>query len=117
VSHAQAFRIPRPRQSVQIDAQKALLTYLPLDVKNLETFRAGYALSRLANRHKIHSILSTAFIWRGHPTRPYVAPNKKVGSRPLDHATILEATHYNFVTPETQPSTDHAPAPKNRIFP
>ncbi len=38
------------------------------------------------------------------PLRPRlpVASNKKVGSRPLERATFLEATHYSFVIPETQ---------------
>ncbi len=31
-----------------------------------------------------------------------IAPNKKVGSRPLDRATYLEASQYKVPTPKTQ---------------
>jgi hypothetical protein len=33
---------------------------------------------------------------------PFVASNKKVGSRPLVHATCLEATQYNFYDAKRQ---------------
>jgi hypothetical protein len=39
-----------------------------------------------------------------HPGRAAnkIAPNKKVGSRPLDRATYLEAYQYKFPVPKTQ---------------
>jgi hypothetical protein len=41
--------------------------------------------------------------------------NKKVGSRPLDSATNLEATHYNFVISETQPRSQDALGIRSKI--
>jgi hypothetical protein len=33
---------------------------------------------------------------------PFIAPNKKVGSRPLERATYLEASQYKFDAVKTQ---------------
>jgi len=53
------------------------------------------------------------------PTRaslwPCLGSNKKVGSRPLDTATNLEATHYNFVISETQPRSQDAFGVRSKI--
>jgi len=48
-----------------------------------------------------------------HPG-PLLAPNKKVGSRPLDRATYLEAYQYKFTSPKTQDrlrDANHAAGP------
>src|SRR5580693_6736433 len=43
---------------------------------------------------------------------PFVASNKKVGSRPLVHATCLEASKYNFKPPKTQ---EQPSSPRDRL--
>ena len=49
-----------------------------------------------------------------------IAPNKKVGSRPLDRATYLEAYQYKFPIPKTQDhpwDSDSLPLSRGGRFP
>jgi hypothetical protein len=45
---------------------------------------------------------SRTFFHRQSGADAILAPNKKVGSRPLGHATFLEAIQYNFPAWKTQ---------------
>jgi len=46
---------------------------------------------------------------------PFVASNKKVGSRPLVHATCLEATQYNFYDAKRQGQPLHLKIATGRV--
>src|ERR1700678_1896010 len=115
MADTKAVRILRAGQPVNEDTQQTLLAYPPFYVENVEAERACHALRCLSNLSQFHSIpisiVSSAGQNDPNPPSPSspsarcpknVAPNKKVGSRPLARATCLEAPQYNFYATKRQ---------------
>src|ERR1700733_5536347 len=96
-----ASRTVLSRVAIEIDSQKTLLPYLPLDIENFEAFRVGHPLGRVTNLIQVHRRRHQAgcqkwpSLGRKSSCPAISVRNKKVGSRPLCRSTLRETPDYS----------------------